>query len=147
MRLAVHHLCVHPINTRKLRGSQNDNCRMEGLERNSRCGRSCAWTRALGGELVHSCQTTRTYVISRVSCFAPGRRLNFEYILSKRLFHQLDEFSIKPSKGHEFVRIHNVAIRFVHVRIDAKRLRETSVALRYLALIRTVWGKGSPAPS
>lgn len=78
---------------------------------------------------------------------APGRRSSFEYILSKSLFHQLDEFSVMPSKGHEFVRIHNVAIRFVHVRIDAKRLRETSVALRYLALVRTVWGKGSPAPS
>lgn len=78
---------------------------------------------------------------------APGRRSNFEYILSERLFHQLDEFSVMLGKGHEFVRIHNVAIRFVYVRIDAKRLRETSVALRYLALVRTVWGKGSPAPS
>jgi hypothetical protein len=78
---------------------------------------------------------------------APDRRSTFEYILSDRLFHQLDEFSVKPGKGHEFVRIHNVAIRFVHVRIDTKRFRETSVALRYLALIRTVWGKGGPAPS
>ncbi len=48
-----------------------------------------------------------------------------------------------PGKGHEFVRIHDVAIRFVHVRIDAECLCETSVPLRYLTLIRTVWAKGS----
>ena len=89
---------------------------------------------------------TRTYVISRVSCFL-GRRSDFEYVLSKRLFHQLDEFSVMPAKGHEFVRIHNVTIRLVDVRIDAKRLCETSVALRYLAVVRTVWGKGSLALS
>jgi hypothetical protein len=77
---------------------------------------------------------------------APGRRSNFEYILSKCLFYQLNEFSVMPGKAHEFVRMHNVAIRFVHVRIDAKRLCEASVALRYLALVRTVGGKGSPAP-
>ena len=82
-----------------------------------------------------------------LDALAPGRRSSFVYILGKRLFHQLDKFSVKPGKSHEFVRIHNVVIRFVHVRIDAKRLRKTSVALRYLALIRTVWDKGSLAPS
>ena len=78
---------------------------------------------------------------------ALGRRSDFEYILSKRPFHQLDEFSVMPCKGHEFVRIHNVAIRFVDLGIDAKRLCETSVALCYLALVRTLWGKGSLMPS
>lgn len=86
-------------------------------------------------------------MVFHVSYSCSCRRLNFEYILSKRLFHQLDEFSVLPGKGHEFIRIHNVTIRFVHLRIDAKRLRETSIALRYLALIRTVWGKGSLSPS
>lgn len=78
---------------------------------------------------------------------AHDRRSYFEYILSKRLFYQLDKFYVMPGKGHKFVRINNVAIRLLHLRIDAKRLCETSVALRYLALVRTVWGKGSLAPS
>lgn len=76
---------------------------------------------------------------------ALGRRSDFEYVPRKCLFHQLDKFSVMPGKGHEFVRIHNVAIRFVDVRIDAKRLRETSVTLRHLALVRTLWGKGGLA--
>jgi len=108
MRLAVDHLCVHPINTRKI-------------------------VNEVAFGLGHRGQDLYTLV----------RR----HELSKRLFHELDEFSVMPGKGHEFVRIHNVAIRFVNVRIDAKRFSETSVAFRYLALIRTVWGKGSLAPS
>jgi hypothetical protein len=52
-----------------------------------------------------------------------------------------------PGKGHEFVRIHNVAVRFVCVGIDAECLCETSVALCDLTLVRTVRGERSRAPS
>jgi hypothetical protein len=68
--------------------------------------------------------------------------------LGKCLFYQLDEFYVRLGKGNQVIRVHNLArVGFVQVGIDAKRLCETSVALRDLALVRAPWYKSSLAPS
>jgi hypothetical protein len=78
------------------------------------------------------------------SCLCPW--CTIKHILGKGLLYQLNELSVMPGKGHEFVRIHNVAVRFVCVGIDAECLCETSVALCDLTLVRTVRGESSRAP-
>jgi len=77
-------------------------------------------------------------------CLVPG--CTIKHILGKGLLYQLNELSIMPGKGYEFVRIHNVAVRFVCVGIDAECLCETSVALCDLTFVRTVRGESSRAP-
>ena len=41
--------------------------------------------------------------IKTLVSFAPGRQSNFEYILSKGLLHQLNEFSVMPGKSYQLV--------------------------------------------
>lgn len=67
--------------------------------------------------------------------------------LGKGLFDQLNEFYVGFSEGDQVIRVHNLArVGFVQVGIDAKRLCETSVALRDLAFVRAPWYQGSLAP-
>jgi len=67
--------------------------------------------------------------------------------LGKGLFDQLNEFYVGLGKGNQVIRVHNLArVGFVQVGIDAKRLCETSVALRDFALVRAPWYKSSLAP-
>lgn len=68
-------------------------------------------------------------------------------ILGKGLFDQLDEFHVGLGKGNQVIRVHNLTrVGFVQVGIDTKRLCETSVALRDLALVRATWCKSSLPP-
>jgi len=147
MRFAVDHLSVHSINTRKLRGLRVTLAVWE-VWRETHIVHELAFGLRHGGQNLHTLvRRHEPRLFHALSALAPGKRSDFGYILSKCLFHQLDKFSVMPGKGHKFVRVHHVANRFVQVRIDAKRLRETSVSLRYFALVRTVWGKRSLAPS
>ena len=150
MRLTVDHLRVDAVEDCKLKARR--------LARKSPCGKVQSETHIvdkLAFGLGHGGQNLNPLVgghepalSGNVSCPATARDVKVKgHILSKGLLHQLDELSVMPGKGHELVRIRNVAVRFVCVRVDAECLRKTTVALCDLAFVRTARGKGSLPPS